>query len=63
MLKILLKTRILALLDRFSGSKNGKKAISAGKIAGLLACGLMLAGLIGWVLSLMLSSEFCVKWG
>ena len=53
MLKILLKTRILALLDRFSGSKNGKKAISAGKIAGLLACGLVLAGLIGWVLSLI----------
>ena len=53
MIKILLKTRLLALLDRFSGSKNGKKAISAGKIAGLLVCGLVLAGLVGWVLSLL----------
>ena len=53
MLKILLKTRMLALLDRFSGSKDGKKAISAGRVAGLLLCGLVLAGLAGWVLSLV----------
>lgn len=53
MLKILLKTRLLALLDRFSGSKDGRKAISAGRIAGLLGCGLVLAGLVGWVFSLL----------
>ena len=53
MIKILLKTRLLALLDRFSGSKNGKKAIDSGKIAMLTVCVLVLAGLAGWALSLL----------
>lgn len=52
MLKILLKARLLALLDQLSGSKDGRKAISAGKVVRLLVCALVLAGLIGWVLSL-----------
>ena len=53
MLKILLKTRLLALLDRLSGQKNGKKAISAGKVAALSVGLLALAGAIGFVLSLL----------
>ena len=53
MLKLLLKNRILALLDQFSGQKNGKKAISVGKVALLTVSGLLLVALFGGLLSLI----------
>ena len=55
MLKLLLKTRLLALIDQFSGQKNGRKAISTGRIILLTGGGLLLLALIGLVLSMMLA--------
>ena len=54
MLKILLRTRLLALLDRFSGSGKGKKALDTRKIAFLIVAGIVLLGLAGLLLSALL---------
>lgn len=54
MLKILLKTRLLALLDRFSGSGKGKKALDTRKITFLIILGIALLGITGYLLSLVL---------
>ena len=54
MLKLLLKTRILALADQFSGQTKGKQAINVRKIA-LLACTAVLTlCLLGFLLSKVL---------
>ena len=51
MLKLLLKTRILALSDQFSGQTKGKQAINVRRIA-LLACAAVLTlCLFGFLLS------------
>ena len=55
MLKILLKTRLLALLDRFSGSGKGKKALDTRKITFLVILGIALLGITGYLLSLVLT--------
>ena len=68
MLKILIKARILDLLDQFSGKSKKKKAASVGKIALLLGGGLLLlallAGFFGLILSPMYPSmaEAGLKW-
>ena len=54
MLKLLLKTRVLALVDQFSGQSKGKQAINVRKIA-LLACTAVLTlCLFGFLLSKVL---------
>ena len=68
MLKILIKARILDLLDQFSGKSKKKKAAGVGKIALLLGGGLLLlallAGFFGLILSPMYPSmaEAGLKW-
>ena len=55
MLKLLLKTRFLALADQFSGQSKGKRAISVRKIALLAVAALLLLVLAGYVVSLLLT--------
>ena len=55
MLRLLLKTRILALMDQLSGGKKNKKAATAGKLALVAVGGLTVLGLICALLSMMLS--------
>ena len=55
MLKLLLKTRLLALIDQFSGQKNGKKALSAGRIVLVAGLALLLLCMIGLILGLILT--------
>ena len=54
MLKLLLKTRFMALMDRFSGQKKGKKAATAKKLALLSLGGLAVLILIGAMFALMI---------
>ena len=54
MLKLLLKTRVLALVDQFSGQSKGKQAINVRRIV-LLACTAVLTlCLFGFLLSKIL---------
>jgi len=68
MLKILIKARMMDLLDQFSGKSKGKKAADKGKIALLFFGGLallaLLAGFFGLIMSPMYSSmaEAGLKW-
>jgi len=54
MLKVLLKTRVLALLDQFTGGNKGKHALDKRKIAVLLLSVLLLLVAAGFLLSLLL---------
>ena len=55
MLKLLLKTRFLALADQFSGQSKGKRAISVRRIVLLAVAALLLLALAGYVVSLLLT--------
>lgn len=55
MLKLLLKTRFLALADQFSGQSKGKRAISVRRIILLAVAALLLLALAGYVVSLLLT--------
>lgn len=55
MLKLLLKTRFLALADQFSGQSKGKRAISIRRIVLLAVAALLLLALAGYVVSLLLT--------
>ena len=54
MLKLLLKTRILALADQFSGQSKGKQAMNVRKIAVLAGAALLLLAGAGWLVSKVL---------
>ena len=54
MLKLLLKTRILALADQFSGQSKGKQALNFRKIAVLACAAVLTLGLGGYLLSRIL---------
>ena len=54
MLKLLLKTRILALADQFSGQTKGKQALNVRKIAMLAGAALLLLAGAGWLVSKIL---------
>ena len=58
MLKILIKARMLELLDQFSGKKKSKTAVSTGKIALLLLGGLALLALLAAFFGMMLSPMY-----
>jgi len=54
MLRLLLKTRILALMDQISGGKKNKTAATAGKLALVALGALIVLGLIGALLGMLL---------
>ena len=55
MLKLLLKTRFLALADQFSGQSKGKRAISVRRIVLLALAALLLLVLAGYLVGLFLT--------
>ena len=55
MLKLLLKTRLLAMMDRVGGQKKSRKAATAGKLALLALGGLVVLALIGGLFGLLIS--------
>ena len=54
MLKLLLKTRILALADQFSGQSKGKQALNVRKIAALAGAAVLLLAGAGYLVSKIL---------
>ena len=55
MLKLLLKTRLLAMMDRVGGQKKSRKAATAGKLALMALGGLVVLILIGGLVGLLAS--------
>ena len=55
MLKLLLKTRLLAMMDRIGGQKKSRKAATAGKLALMALGGLVVLILIGGLVGLLAS--------
>ena len=55
MLKLLLKTRVLALADQFSGQSKDKQALNVRKIAVLAGAAVLLLVLVGYLVSKILS--------
>ena len=58
MLRLLLKNRVLALMDRFAGRKRGKKATSTGRIVLFSLLGLALLVMIGAFLASLIYPLF-----
>ncbi len=53
MLKLLLKTRLMAMMDRVGGQKKSRKAATAGKLALMALGGLVVLILLGGLFAMM----------